>query len=128
MDDDPGRLVDHEQVLVLVGDPEGQLLRLEALRCLERLEGHFLAAFEPVALGAGRAVHEHAFLRQQALRGRPRAHLRQRGEEPVEPLARSFGWNAGLRQALRVSPTTSARKRIATPITMNESARLNAGQ
>ena len=48
--------------------------------------------------------------------------------EDKEPLSRGFARNPNLRQFCRVSPTTSARNRIPTPITMKESARLNAGQ
>jgi hypothetical protein len=126
--DDPGRLVDDEQVLVLVGDPERQLLGLEARLRLGGLEGDLLATLESMTLGPRLAVDEYRVLGQKPLRRGARADLAQRGEEPVEPLPRGFRRNPCDRQVLRVSPTTSARKRIATPITMNESARLKAGQ
>ena len=60
MDDDARRLVDHEQVLVLVGDPEPRRRDVGARRRL-RLGSHVdrLAAGEHVALGLGRAVDAH---------------------------------------------------------------------
>jgi hypothetical protein len=57
VDDDPGRLVDDQQVLVLEGDPERELLCLERDRLGgRRLEAQLLPAREPVALGPRRAV------------------------------------------------------------------------
>ncbi len=88
VDDDPGRLVDDEQVRVLVGDPQLHLLGLDGRRHRSgRIEGHLLPAREPVALGLGRPVDEDSAFVEEPL-GRPaRADFRNSGEEPVEPLA-----------------------------------------
>ena len=64
---------------------------------------------------------------------RARADLRQPGEEAVEPLARGLVRDGEPRQRSATrrgsrSARTSAARRIATPITMKLSARLNAGQ
>jgi hypothetical protein len=46
MDDDAGRLVDHEQVLVLVRDAKRHLLAFQLPRCrLRYVHLHVLAAF-----------------------------------------------------------------------------------
>ena len=128
MDDDAGRLVDDEHVLVLPGDPERHLLALELVR--DRL-GHgqleLLAALEPVRLRPPLAVDDRRALLQQPLGRGARADLRQRGEEAIEPLARGLGGD-GDSQRGRVSPISSATNRIATPTTMKLSARLKAGQ
>jgi hypothetical protein len=69
MDDQPGRLVDDEQVLVLPRDPQLHLLRHElGGPALGRVQLELLAAGEAEALRACRAVDEHAALREQALR------------------------------------------------------------
>ena len=87
MDDEAGRLVDDQQVLVLVGDAEVHRLRLERrTRRLRRLELELLAALELPALRPRAAVDEHR--RKYPLRDAARADLRQSGEEAVEPLAR----------------------------------------
>ena len=71
MHHDPGRLVHDEQVLVLVRDPERELLGLELARVrVRRLEDQLLAAREPVALGPRFAVEKRAALFQQPLRRR----------------------------------------------------------
>lgn len=131
MDDDARRLVDHEQVLVLERDPERHLLVLQdAWRCLRNRQLELLAALEAVALRPRRAVDERRTLREQALGRGTGSNLRQRREEAVQPLARGLGGNGETKrsQRERVSPTSSARKRIVTPTTMKLSARLNAGQ
>jgi hypothetical protein len=129
VDDDPGRLVDDEEVLVLVGDPERHLLRLQRSGGRRRLELDRLAAREPVALGARLAVDQHRALLEQPLGCGARAELRQRGEKAVEPLARRLLGDRDLQLFRRgASLITSATKRMPTPTTMNESARLNAGQ
>ena len=88
VDDEPGRLVDDEQVLVLVGDPQVErLVRARARRSRARLELDLLPALEPVALRARDAVDEHRAGGEQALGRGARADLGQRGEEAVEPLA-----------------------------------------
>jgi hypothetical protein len=49
--DDPGRLVDNEQVLVLVGDPERNVFADDSLvRPLRQLELELLTAREAMAL------------------------------------------------------------------------------
>ena len=90
MHDHPGRLVDDQQVLVLVGDAE---VRALVHRCDRRrppsgtiVDLDRLAGLDEVALGRERAVDEHAAGVDQRLRSRARAErLRQ---EPVEPRAR----------------------------------------
>jgi hypothetical protein len=58
VDDRPGRLVDDEQVLVLIGDSEVDRLRDEGRGRRGRLELDLLPALEPVALRAAGAVDE----------------------------------------------------------------------
>jgi hypothetical protein len=68
MDDHPGRLVDDEEVLILVGDREPEFLRLELRRRGRRpLDDERLAACEPVALCPPNSVDEHTALAQEAL-------------------------------------------------------------
>jgi hypothetical protein len=83
-----------------------------------------------VALRPRLAVDERGALAQQPLGRGTRADLRERGQEAIEPLTRGLGGdgNPQLCQRDRVSPISSARKRIKTPTTMKLSARLNAGQ
>jgi hypothetical protein len=131
MDDDPGRLVHDEERVVLEGDAKRYLLGLElGLVRLRRLEDELLPARQPVALRPGLAVDERAAF-EHPLGRRARADLRKRREEPVEPLpGRLRGNDDSSRQwdFARDSARSSAMKRIPTPITMKESARLNAGQ
>jgi len=56
MDDNTRRLVDDDEMLVLVGDAEPDILRNERRRRLERVELDFLAASEPGALLPSGAV------------------------------------------------------------------------
>ena len=92
MDDDPGRLVDDEQVLVLVHDGQIELLGLEsALASLRDVDLELLTSLEPVALAAGRAVDEDVAVAEQAFRGRTRADLIDSREEAVETLAGRLG-------------------------------------
>jgi hypothetical protein len=58
VDDHPGRLVDDEQVLVLVRDRKVDGLRDERRRRRGWLELDLLPALEPVALRAAGAVDE----------------------------------------------------------------------
>src|SRR6266516_3716284 len=128
MHDEPGRLVHDQQMLVFVGDPQVALLgfELEGLR-LRPIDLERFAAGEPVALGTRRAVHTNGAAREQALGLGTRRHFRQRGDEPVEPLAGSFGWHLEDYRE-RMSPSRIAAKRTPTPTTMKASARLNDGQ
>src|SRR5919106_2653514 len=88
VDDEPGGLVDDEQVLVLVGNPELELLRLEpALGALCELNPDALAADEPVALRPRRAVHQHLALAHEPLRLAARVDFLEAGEKAVEALA-----------------------------------------
>ena len=106
MDDDPGRLVDHEQMLVLVGNPEIDLFALERLRRFRwQLHLELLAALESMALRAGAPVYAHQTGRQQALGRGARADLRQLGEEPVEAAARRLLRNARVE---RLQPAAAA--------------------
>ena len=129
MDDDPGRLVHDEERLVLVGDAERHLLGLElAAFFLGRLEHDFLPARQLVALWPRLAVDERATFEHPRGSG-ARADLAKRGEEPVEPLPGCLRGDYDLQPDLpRDSARRSATKRMPTPITMNESARLKAGQ
>jgi hypothetical protein len=59
VDDDPGRLVDHEHVVILVGDSKRDLLALQpGRRGLGHRQLDALPACEPVTLRAHLAVHE----------------------------------------------------------------------
>jgi hypothetical protein len=84
VDDEARRLVDDEQVLVLVGDPHVRGRRL-GLRLRRRLLGKLdlLASLQTVALRTGVPVDEHCAGFDQALRGRPRTDLRQRGQKLI---------------------------------------------
>ena len=136
VDDEPGRLVDDEQVLVLVGDPEVERLgRSSAGSAIAaRIELDLLPAAQPVALRPrGRRRRARAPAREQALGGGARADLGQLGDEAVEPRRPPPTQERELRRrhagaAAPRSAATSAPSRIATPITMKLSARLNAGQ
>ena len=89
MDDEPGRLVDDEQVLVLVGDPQRQLLRLErARRRVGHLDRQLLPALQPVALRTAAPVDLDPARGERALRGGTGAELGQSTQEPVEPRPR----------------------------------------
>ena len=90
MDDEPGGLVDHEQVLVLVGDAERERPRgSSALRLgAPCSNSSVLPAREPMALRARVAVDEHRARRRSAAR-RPRAsRLGRDRQEAVEPRRR----------------------------------------
>jgi hypothetical protein len=131
MDDHAGRLVDDEQMLVLPSDPQVALLGDErATRAgITRLEFDLFPTGEPVALRERAPVDPNCGCLEQPLCLRARADLGQRREKPVEPLACGLVGNSRARaQALREPPNSTAAKRIATPTTMKESARLNAGQ
>jgi hypothetical protein len=146
VDDDARRLVDNEQVLVLVRDSKRDVLRLDDTRTpVRELELHLLPALEAMALRPPRAVDERAALADEPLGRRARADFLERREESIEPLpGRLLGdrdpesarrqprWSSppvflGVASGRR-SAAKSAASRIATPVTMNTSARLKAGQ
>ena len=89
MDDDAGGLVDHEQVLVLVGDRELAPAAPAASASGAAVDATRLAAASDVALGPRRAVDAHEPGVDQPLRRRARAGAL--GQEDVEPLARRLG-------------------------------------
>ena len=84
MDDEAGRLVDDEQVLVLPDDRDVELLRLQLDR-LGDLDVDLLPALEPEALRPRLAVDEHRARRDQALGERARVELGPHGENAIEP-------------------------------------------
>jgi hypothetical protein len=113
MNHDAGGLVDNQQMLVLVYDPEGHLLGLDPGDCSRRgLELDLLPTLEPVALRTDDAVHANRALGQQALRRRPRADIGKLGQEAVEPSARRLVRNADRafqeRAAAVVAPAVGA--------------------
>jgi hypothetical protein len=127
--DDARRLVDDEQVLVLIWN--AQLLRLgleRAVRLLDRCDLDQLTGREPVAFRLRLAVDPDPPADDQTLGFGTRGDLRQRCDEPVEPLPRRGFRNTNPDAQWRVSPSTIAAKRMPTPTTMNVSARLKAGQ
>jgi hypothetical protein len=89
VDDDPGRFVDDQQVLVLEGDAQIELLRLERRRPTFRdADREHVARRQAVALRLRRAVDLHPALGEQALGRRTRADLLEAGEKAVQALAR----------------------------------------
>ncbi len=86
MDDDAGRLVDDEQVLVLVGDPQVDVLRNELGRLrLGQLDVDRLPALQLPALDSRLAVEPHGSRGDQPLGSTTGPDLGQLGEETVEP-------------------------------------------
>src|SRR5205823_6139634 len=102
--DEARRFVDDDEMLVLVRDPQVHRLGREAgLLRLRWLELDLLSTRQAVALAARVAVDPHGLGLEEPLGHTPGADLRQRGEEAVEPLARSFLRDALLHaRALRV--------------------------
>jgi hypothetical protein len=94
MDNKTCRFVDDEQMLVLVGDPQFAGLGLER-RDLRNRDLHLdlLPTFEPEALRTRLAVDLHRARAEEPFGLRARVDLRQRRDEAVEPLTRSFCWN-----------------------------------
>src|SRR6478672_8612342 len=85
-----GRLVDHHEVVVLVGDTQVHRLGRElGDLAYRRLELELLAAGETLALAEWRAVDEDCSRFEQSFGHAAGADLRQGREEAVEPLARS---------------------------------------
>jgi hypothetical protein len=86
MHDDAGRLVHHEQVLVLVGDPQLDVLWNELGRLrLGKLDLDRLSALQPPAFDGRLAAEPNGSRGDQALGGTARPDLGQFGEETVEP-------------------------------------------
>jgi hypothetical protein len=86
MHDDAGRLVDYEQVLVLVGDPQLDVLWNELGRLrLGKLDLDRLSALQPPAFDGRLAAEPNGSRGDQALGGTARPDLGQFGEETVEP-------------------------------------------
>src|SRR6478735_4862770 len=83
VDDEPGRLVDHEQVLVLEDDLEWLVGRLEPGRAGKR-DLELFPALEPMALRAALAVDQDRAVADQALRQGPRGDSWQGGDDDVE--------------------------------------------
>ena len=138
MNDDAGRLVDDEEMLVLERDRElGKVDRRLVGGRSRSLDRDLLATGELVALRPRLSVHEHCPGREEPLRGRARSDVGQAGEMTVEPLPRGLRRDDEPFQRLGLSPRpargsrsvrTSAARRMPTPITMQLSATLNAGQ
>ena len=141
MDDDTGRLVDDQQVLVLPGD--AQVRRLGLVARLGRGLGAARSESPRRRPGGGSSagrLRRRAPLRRRRAARRPRGSPRRRllGEIPVESQARGRLRYAqrdqersveapcrrrGLRSPASIVPSSST-----TPTTMQTSARLNAGQ
>jgi hypothetical protein len=86
MDDDARRLVDDEQVLVLVCDPEVHRLGLERrLGPLGKLDLDLLPALEAKALRADLTVDPYSSCSDESLSLRTRLDGRKPGEKAVEP-------------------------------------------
>jgi hypothetical protein len=95
VDHDPSRLVDDEEVLVLVGDGQVELLRLELGRLLGRqVDLERLAACEAVALRRRGAVDPDGAGVDQPLSGAAGRDLGQPGEEAIEALTGGLVRNA----------------------------------
>jgi hypothetical protein len=94
VNDHAGRLVDYQQVLVREGDPQVELLGLDRRRCGCQLELDLFPAPQPVALRTRVAVDADETAREQAIRSRAGANLRQLGQETVEPAAGRAARNA----------------------------------
>jgi len=85
VNDEPGRLVDDDEIVVLVGDPKIHRLRNELRRpvTLRRVELELLPAHESPALGDRLPIDEHGLCFEQAFGDAPRADLRERREKAV---------------------------------------------
>ena len=95
VDDDSGGLVDHEQVVVLVCDPQVHRLGREARHGRGGgVDIQLLTAGQAVALRADDPVDARSARGQQAFGRGARADVRQLGEEPVEPRSRGRVRNA----------------------------------
>ncbi len=89
MDDDPRRLVDNQQMRILVDDGERNLLRGQLLgRELRHVGLDRLPSRELIALRSPLAIHLDRARGEEPLRRRTRAHRRLNGQEAVEPRPR----------------------------------------
>jgi hypothetical protein len=86
VDHHPGRLVHHQQVVVLVGDLVRRRVHVALHGDRRRRRLHLLPRLQPVALGTLPAIDGHPPVVDQPLRGRARAH--RGGQRHVEALAR----------------------------------------
>jgi hypothetical protein len=113
MDDDAGRLVDDEQVLVLVGDAEVDAGGPDPLPAFRRLEDDLVALLDAVALRPGSATDGDAARIEQPFGVRARTELLEVGEEAVEPRARglSADADAGDRRSARRRREARRRRR-----------------
>jgi len=111
MHHDARRLVDDDEVLVLVADAEVGDGRVGVRRLGGRrplVDRDPLAACDAVVLAHGGAVHQHAALHDHPLRPRPRAeHL---GQQDVQPLAGGLSFDEPLDRHVR-SPPGERRRR-----------------
>jgi hypothetical protein len=89
MDDHARRLVDHQQVLVLVGHPERRRGDRGLGRLLRLVHAHRLSPGQHVALGPRRAVHGDPPGLDQPLR--PGARADRGGQEHIQALAGRLG-------------------------------------
>ena len=140
MHDDPGRLVHDEQVLVLVRDPERRAPRPRArpgpgpaprARAPRRPSSRWLLGRASPSRSAPRSSSSRSAAAREPISGSEARNRSSRspgrllGDDERRGVR---GGPCGLGPAGLVSPRTSATNRIATPITMKESARLKAGQ
>jgi hypothetical protein len=111
MHDDACRLVDDEEVVVLVGDADvGRLFDGRRLS-LGEFERDLLAGLDAVALRAALPVDRDRFRRQEPLGIRARAELVERGEEPVEPRAGGVSGDADANDRTAPRPRAATRRR-----------------
>ena len=104
MDDDSGRLLDDEQVLVFVRGPEVDLLRLQRRGCGRwKVDLELFPTLQTMALRLYCAVDEYRAALEQALGQRARADLRQLREKAVEAVARRLVRNAVVRRLERAA-------------------------
>jgi hypothetical protein len=94
MNDDPRRLVDDDEVLVLVRDAQLELDRVERTRRLREFELDLVTLLDAVTLRARRAADRDGAALEQPLRvgARPNGLLGR--EEAVEPLPGSVSGDA----------------------------------
>ncbi len=112
MHNETGRLVDHHEVLVLVGDAQVHWLGHELGDLAHRrLELQLLAAGETLALAEWSAVDEDCSRFEQPFGHAARADRRQGGEKAVEPLARRLLRDALFHACAEAGPRFGPRPR-----------------